>query len=65
MQEASSYSTAPNTARTISFKACNSPVQYTGREFKHGITESEAKMFNTNIQRECPGGGNMCSRRNE
>ena len=38
-KEASGYSTAmaPNTVRTISCKAWNSPVEYTSRETKHDI----------------------------
>ena len=36
----------PNTARTINYKACNSPVEYPSRESKHDINESECNMFN-------------------
>ena len=40
-QEASGSSTAPNTTRTISSKAWNSPTAYPRRESKQGTKESE------------------------
>ena len=40
------WSTAPNTARTISCKAWNSPFKYPSREYKHDIKESEGNKFN-------------------
>ena len=48
IQEASGNSTAPNTARTLSCKAYNFPVEYLSRESKHDIKGSEGNMFNTN-----------------
>ena len=36
----------PNTARTISAKAWNSPVDYPSRECKHDIKESEGNVYN-------------------
>ena len=46
IQEASGSSTAPNVAKTISCKACNTPVEYPSRECKHDIKESKGNMFN-------------------
>ena len=40
IQEASSWSTAPSTTRTISCKAWNCPVEYSRTESKHDIKES-------------------------
>ena len=37
---------APNTTRTISRKAWDSPVEYPSRESEHGIKESVGNMFN-------------------
>ena len=37
---------APNAARAISCKACNSPVEYLSREYQHDIKESECNMLN-------------------
>ena len=37
LQEASGYSTAPKTARTISWKAWNYPVEYPSSESIHDI----------------------------
>ena len=39
-------STAPNAARTIGCKACNSSVEYPSREYKHDIKESKVDMVN-------------------
>ena len=57
-QGASGQSTVPNTARTISCKAWNSPVEYPSRESKHNIKESEDNMFNPNFK------GNVLQGRN-
>ena len=46
MQEASGQSTALNTARAISCKAWNAPVEYPSCESKHNIKGSEGYMFN-------------------
>ena len=45
-QEACGQSMAPNAIRTISCKACNSPVEYPCRECKHNIKDFEGNMFN-------------------
>ena len=45
-QHTSGQSTAPNDARTITYKAWNSPVGYPSRECEHDIKESEGNMFN-------------------
>ena len=39
---ASGYSTVPNVARTISCKACNSPVEDTSGECKHDMSPKVA-----------------------
>ena len=44
IQEASSWSTALSTTRTISCKAWNYPVEYSRRETKHDIKESWGNM---------------------
>ena len=36
----------PNTAKAISCKAYNSPVEYLSREYKHDKKESKGNMFN-------------------
>ena len=43
---------APSTARTISCKAWNSPVEYHSRESKHDIKEAEGNIsiFKGNVQ---------------
>ena len=42
----SGYSMAPNTTRTTSCKAWNSPVEYPSRESKHDIKDSKINMSN-------------------
>ena len=51
IQEASGWSTAPNTARTIGYKAWNAPVEYTKSESKHDTKEYEGNMFNPIVKR--------------
>ena len=46
IQEASSYSMAPNTTGAIISKAWRSPVEYPSRVCKHDINESEGNMLN-------------------
>ena len=46
IQEASGQSTTPNTTRTISCKARNSPVDYPSWEYKFDMEGSDGNVFN-------------------
>ena len=56
IQKASGQSTATNTARTISRKSWNSPVEYHSRESIHDIKESGGNMFNPIFKGNVQGG---------
>ena len=47
--------TSPNTARSISWKAWNSPVGYPNSQSKHDIKESEGNMFNPMFKEDFQG----------
>ena len=46
IQEKSRQSTAPNTNRAISCKACNTTLKYISSEYEFYITESNVDMLN-------------------
>ena len=46
IQKASGWLTAPNTAKTISCQAWNSPVEYPSWDYKFDMKESDGNMFN-------------------
>ena len=55
MQEASGKSTTPNTARTISCKAWNSPAEYPNWEARCDIKGSDGTMLNLIFWKKVPG----------
>ena len=53
--EVSGWSTAPNTVRTISFKAWNTPVEFHNWEYICEINESHGNIINPILRKKAPG----------